>query len=424
MRKGEESAQRRLEAMMACLESMLRHRQAHPTARSEELYYRLMLDYWGRVLRAREEGKVLAAVSTLMPVEVLHPFDRMVPFALESFAECSMVLLGDFAECYAEAAAGGIKVEVCSPHRSLIGMYRRGVVPRPDLVLWTSMVCDNTAKVGYAPADHFGAPTYLFDLPYRATEREVAYFASQLAQGIRFLEEQTGQRMDPERLRQVVELSEEGVKLQREISQLRRAIPAPTRSRSFLHWMFAEMLWAGTPEAVAFYRQVRDELQESVTAGQGAIPHEHYRILTLFLPPVYDWKLMDWMEREYGAVSVIEPYSCWGPGEMDPERPLESLARKSFYRDVCRQMGGPGELFVRDAVQLARDYQADGAIYFAHIGCRQACALIATVKEALRQELGIPMVVLDNDIADPSFMPAEELRGKLEEFFEVLEARR
>lgn len=65
--------------------------------------------------------------------------------------------------------------------------------------------------------------------------------------------------------------------------------------------------------------------------------------------------------------------------------------------------------------------KADASIYFAHIGCRQACALIRSMKDALKDKVGIPMIALDCDIIDPSLSPGEEMRNKLEGFFEMLE---
>lgn len=71
--------------------------------------------------------------------------------------------------------------------------------------------------------------------------------------------------------------------------------------------------------------------------------------------------------------------------------------------------------------QAARDYQAEGAVYFAHIGCRQAYALIRPMRDLLRDELDMSMVVIDCDIVDPSFSSGEEMQSKLEGFFEMLE---
>ena len=160
---------------------------------------------------------------------------------------------------------------------------------------------------------------------------------------------------------------------------------------------------------------------------KGCIPEEKFRLLTLFVPPLnIGNRIMDWMEREHGATTVADPYiSHWGEVEIDPSKPLESLARKCFDFPVCRQMHGPLEGGVlEDSVKDAIDYKVEGAIYFAHTGCRQACATIRTTKDILKKKAGIPTLTIDVDILDPTFTSEEEVKSKLEGFFELLEDRK
>jgi len=70
------------------------------------------------------------------------------------------------------------------------------------------------------------------------------------------------------------------------------------------------------------------------------------------------------------------------------------------------------------------EHKAEGAIYWAHIGCRQTCATIKMVKDALAEKAGIPTLVVDIDTGDPSFVSDEELKDKLEGFFELLAERK
>jgi benzoyl-CoA reductase subunit B len=185
--------------------------------------------------------------------------------------------------------------------------------------------------------------------------------------------------------------------------------------------------FAGAPEGVAYLTAIRDELKERVEAKKGYIPEEKFRILTLFIPQLSaGMKLLDWMENEHGAVMVYDPsMSHWGEVEIVPSKPLESLARKSFAFPVCRQMLGPFDRDVIDGfVKDAIDYKAEGAIYYAHAGCRQGCATIRPVKDALKKEAGIPTLTVDMDYMDPTYASEEEMKDKVEGFFELLEDRK
>ena len=107
--------------------------------------------------------------------------------------------------------------------------------------------------------------------------------------------------------------------------------------------------------------------------------------------------------------------------DMAPEKPLEALGKKIFLRPDARLSHGPGEILVNEIVSRAREFHLDGAIFFAHIGCRQSGAMIRSLREGLQKELGLPYSVIDMDTMDPSFSSIPEIKSKLEGFFEILE---
>jgi hypothetical protein len=78
---------------------------------------------------------------------------------------------------------------------------------------------------------------------------------------------------------------------------------------------------------------------------------------------------------------------------------------------------------VADAIADAISHKVQGAVYWAHTGCRQACATIRATKDALSEELEIPTMVVDMDIIDPTFVSEDEMKDKLESFFELLDER-
>jgi len=73
-------------------------------------------------------------------------------------------------------------------------------------------------------------------------------------------------------------------------------------------------------------------------------------------------------------------------------------------------------------VTSARDYKVDGAVYWAHIGCRHTCAAVKLIKDTLN-EIDIPLLTIDCDIIDPTISPESEIREKMERFFELLDDR-
>jgi hypothetical protein len=86
-------------------------------------------------------------------------------------------------------------------------------------------------------------------------------------------------------------------------------------------------------------------------------------------------------------------------------------------------MYGPlDEKLVKNIIDCAVRYKVHGAIYYAHVGCRQSAALIKLIKDALN-DIDIPTLVLDCDIVDTTVSPESEVLSKLRQFFELLEER-
>ena len=161
-----------------------------------------------------------------------------------------------------------------------------------------------------------------------------------------------------------------------------------------------------------------------VREGKGAVSPERFRLMTLFVPPMHLMGFLERIAQEYGAVSVVEPlFTRWADGRLDPTRPLESVARKSYLIPERYTMYGPlGERTSQDLVDSAEQYKVDGAIYWAFMGCRHTCATVKLFKDLL-SEVDVPVLTLDCDIVDPTINSEGETRDKLEQFFELLEDR-
>ena len=126
------------------------------------------------------------------------------------------------------------------------------------------------------------------------------------------------------------------------------------------------------------------------------------------------------MESEYHVSMVAEPHlSLWSDAEIDPSKPLESLAAKAFALTDTGPLKGVAE----NMVQQAREYKADGAIYWAHMGCRQTCATIKIIKDALAKT-NVPVLVIDCDLADATVTSEEEITRQVEQFLELLDEQR
>lgn len=414
----------KISAIVRACRIISRMNQARPEAKKSEMfYYQMLSSYYTRLLNAQEEGKFVAAHTVFFPTEILYAMD-IVPMHTEMTTWMMALFLGEQAELLSAGADLGLAPEICSPHRGLAGAFSLGALPRPDVMLWSSLICDNTAKSGELIMEINDCPGFFLDHPFQDSETEVKYLIGELEDMIHFLEAQSGHKMDWDKLSEAVARMDRQIELFREIGELRKSVPSPFSFRGFLQLLSNDYLFPGQPEAVEYLETLRQELEDMVRDGKGVVSPERFRLMTLFVPPMYLTGFLEKISQEYGAVSVVEPlFTRWGEGRLDPAKPLESIARKSFLiPESCRMYGPLEEPTLKDIVDCAEQYKVDGAIYWAFIGCRHTCATVKLFKDIL-MEVDVPVLTLDCDIVDPTINSEEEIREKLEQFFELLEDR-
>lgn len=402
---------------------LLRMNKTRPDARkSERMYYEMLSNYFTRLHNARAEGKFVAAHTVFFPTEILYAMD-IVPMHTETTTWMISLFTGECADLLAGGSQLGLASEICTPHRGLAGAFAVGALPRPDVMLWSNLICDNTAKSGEMLMEINNCPGFFIDHPFQHSEDEMRYLVGELHSMIQFLEEQSGQKMNWDQLSETVALMDRQIELFREICELRKAVPSPFHTQGFLELLTIDYLFPGQPEAIDYLETLREELAEKVSAGQGAVSNERFRLMSFFIPPMYLMGFLERISQEYGAVSVTEPFfTYWGEGRLDPSRPLESVAEKSYMIPEMRMYGPLDDRALKSIVGCAEEYRVDGAIYYADIGCRHTCATVKLFKDIL-SDVDVPMLTLDCDVVDPTVTSEEEVREKMERFFELLEDR-
>jgi benzoyl-CoA reductase/2-hydroxyglutaryl-CoA dehydratase subunit BcrC/BadD/HgdB len=420
---GPQGRENKLNSIIRACRIIVKMNQANPEMRkSEAMYYQMLANYYTRLLNARKDGDFVAAHTVFFPAEILYSMD-IVPMHTETTTWMIALFTGDSADMLAAGAELGLASEICTPHRGLAGAFSMGALPRPDAMLWSNLVCDNTAKSGELLMEINKCPGFFIDHPFQHSKDEEKYLVGELNDMIHFLEEKSGRKMDWDRLAGIVARMDRQIELLREINELRKAVPTPFSPQGFLQLLTIDYLFPGLPEATEYLETLRDELVEKVEAGKGAVSPERFRLMSLFIPPMYLIGFLEKISQEYGAVSVTEPFfTYWGDGNLDPAKPLESVAKKSYMIPEMRMYGPLDERALEGIADCAEQYRVDGAIYYADVGCRHTCATIKLFKDVLNRQ-DLPVLTLDCDVVDPTITSEEDVRGKLEQFFELLEDR-
>ncbi len=397
----------------------------------------------------QDHSKKIAYITGAGIVDLAWVYESVFPVFPENFnAACAAKQMTPPLLQVAEGA--GYARELCGYFRNHTGYllegkdwqdvsYPGGGLPAPDLLLGDSSTCyfhlkwwrETERLLGYK------VPCYLLDVPYIPPRMDyyaveahyLEYTAEQIKGCLEFIGNVCGQKLDQDRLREVVRLSNEASELFEEMLDLRKAVPSPAGSEDILSCLMPMVQWAGTQQAVDFYRDLRDEVKARVDAGIGVLPgEEKLRILFDNIPPWYTLGFFNYLHK-FNAVSVIETYShhfhySLGKrlGKLDPDKPYESMARKYLYN--CWFMTSVQETVENLVANYCRDYKVDGIISYALYGCKIATGFLPYQAKYMQEKHGIPTLLLEGDMVDPRDYADGPIKNRVDAFMEMLLERK
>lgn len=351
-----------------------------------------------------------ALVSIFMPCELLQVFG-MAPMFAEAMA------------CYISGAAAergfveytescGIAETYCSYHKVLLGGILSGVIPRPKLVVNTSLVCDANNLTFRSAAEHYGIPHFFVDVPCERTQESVEYVAGQLQDLALFLVDITGKRLDMDELQAAVGRSCRTVERFRECQRAKRGKYLHNDITSELYEVFGTHVLLGTPEMEKYADILLRDIQASA-------PARGVRLLWMHTIPYYQEALRELLNFSDRCQVVSCDMNFDAFCDMNPERPFESMAR----RLVLNSFNGSFEHRIRRSIRMCREQEIDGVVYFCHWGCKQTLGAAGNAREML-EEAGIPALILDGDGCDRNNSGNGQMATRIQAFIEMLEGKK
>ena len=123
------------------------------------------------------------------------------------------------------------------------------------------------------------------------------------------------------------------------------------------------------------------------------------------------------MLSSQGAVLVADTYtSAWTLKGLDPDRPLESLART--YATVHLNLGL--EHKIRKMADLVQDYQADGFIMHSNRSCKTYSLGQFDIKRKVAEITGRPGLIIEADHTDARSYAPQQAEKQIQTFLEMV----
>ena len=400
-------------------------KKAGPTfqLKSTSKYLELSAKNIEAAIHAHDHGMKYAVHSTQFPNEFFIPMG-IAPLFNELYT--SLVnMFSDDNQAYIDLADEmGFPCYNCSYYRCFYAMIEAGAWPKPDMICYSSSPCDQTPKGQEGAARAMGVPSFGLDRPYKLfTPQAQAYWKKEHEGLIKFLEKQTGKKMDYDHLKEVAKLSYAATKLYIEINELRAKIPTPCAAEAAFAAMAAYRAWVGYPELVTFLTEFRDELKERVAKGLPAIPEERFRYLCYSSLPFFDLSILGLLEQRFKAVNVMDMIQWWREDAdwlYDPNDPVGSLAYRVSFHPATLLHGTMADV-AEETRQAIIHTKPDCVIFFSTVGCRHGGGSAKIGKDMTEREFGIPFITIDVDVLDKKFTTKEKIADRLEGFFETVE---
>ena len=321
----------------------------------------------------------------------------------------------------------GFSPDLCSYARSHIGSLLapgqapQGGLPRPDLLVACNNICGTVIKWYQALARELDVPLFLLDAPYQhepgLEDHAEQYVAAQLEDLIGWLTHHTGRRLNQKRFAKALQLSNEAVTLWREIREMCQARPSPLNAPDLFLTMAPIVVLRGTKDAVGFYQKLKEEVEERVARGEGAILEERHRLLWDNIAIWYRLFRLFSLFTEAGACFVVDTYTNAWSVSVDTGDPILGLARTYATVYINQSLQARAELMS----DLVERFHVDGVVMHSNRSCKPYSLGQYEVLEQVSARTGVPGLVLEADMADTRLYADEPIKNRIQAFLDLLE---
>lgn len=380
---------------------------------------------WEEVRDAHKNGKKLVAFGGPVPVTIIRAFD-CVPFFLDTIPT-RIASMEDLCGRFIDETEKYAPTSMCAIDKAQLGCALKGEFGvEIDAFVHATVPCDS-ARIAYPMMERlFGCPCFTFDCPFRHDAKGYAYLADQIQSFIPWMEELTGLKWDAERyakFKAITEESNRSYDLLTQLGDLRKKTPCVLPGRMLvLNEIVAPI--AGTPECTAMLAsqlEMGNMLADMGMTGTRC-PEERYRVCLMQNMLWSNTGIMDWMEKCYGAITVMDGFGYQDGVIFDDidnwERVKIQLAESMLLTPMIHGATGPTEYWLKVIDKMYEDYKVNVSIFMGHVGCKHTWASGKIVTDYIQQKFGIPTLYVDVDAIDPRYKSNDELRAQIGEYFE------
>ncbi|MGD0094185.1 MAG: 2-hydroxyacyl-CoA dehydratase family protein [Planctomycetota bacterium] len=388
----------------------------------------VMGKYFAELGQAPQAGKKTAWCTSVGPAELLRALGFSVYFPENHGAMLGATRMAT--DLIPLANARGFSPDICSYLTSDIGSYLKGASPlqkmnlpgppKADVLVYNTNQCRDVKDWFQFYAREWGVPCLGIHTPRAIGELSapmVEDVARQTEALIKPLEDVAGQKLDMDKLREVVRLSRQCTALWKQVLETAAAVPAPLTFFDGTIQMGPAVVLRGCQDAVDYYQELLAELKQRVSDGVPAIEGERFRIYWEGMPI---WGKLSSLAAQFAQLKTCVAASTycnsWIFEALDPADPIHSMARAYSSIFICRS-DDYKEQYIE---QMVAKFRVNGILFHDAKTCPNNSNCRYAMPQRLLKRLGKPCVVLNGDLNDLRLYSEEQSRTNIEAFVEQL----
>jgi benzoyl-CoA reductase subunit B len=412
--------------------------------RSQVRQKRMIAEHYERLARAREDGRRVA--YTFVPGNLTELIGSLglLP-VLPEINALQSGMRGRSGAYILEAEKAGHSEDVCTYVKCDLGMLRSGNIgptgtrlPEPDVLLLSYTGCFTFMKWFELLREQYKCPVVMLHVPYQAdgviTAGMREYVVDQLRDKVvPALEAVAGRRLDLDDLAARLALSARAEDDLVAVWESAKRRPSPIDGYFGGVYYIGPIFSAfrGTEDAVAYYAELRAEVEARGDAGEGPMSPdgplgpERFRLVVEGPPNWTSFNDFWRMFSREGAVVVASTYTRVGGlydtgFRHDARHPLESLA--DYCLGCYTNLSLPARVALLE--RYIRDYGADGFLVNSVKSCNSFSAGQLLMLRQLEQRTGVPGGFIESDLVDPRYFGRANIENRIQSFLQMIDARR
>jgi benzoyl-CoA reductase/2-hydroxyglutaryl-CoA dehydratase subunit BcrC/BadD/HgdB len=316
----------------------------------------------------------------------------------------------------------------CGNIKTMVGLLTLDLIPKPDMLVTSGQLCDTSPKTLDILHELYDIQTCWYETcqdrafnDYPDSKRVVDLCGKNMRHVVQQLEKVVGFEITDKMILDTIDAQIGLKKAINNLYQLQETSdPLVVNAADTILWGCMGMSpWSISDfnKPVEVLNMIYGELKERVREGKGLIAKGAPRVLSV-LPPNSTDPRQEHLVQELGIAEIAFERGLFpenrdiGGKINDPYEAMGILLESSLTQSLNAR--------IAIIIETCKRLNVDGVIIRFHVGCRSVAGDPFLMKNAITEELGIPVLVLEWESFDPRIYNEEQLRRRLELFRDSL----